>query len=293
MTHPMRVLLISLLIFALWAPFSSACPHHEEPTDKTGILLVTFGSSYPQARKAFDNIDKSVRAAFPDTEVRWAYTSRMVRSIMQEKGEALDSPEQALAKMADEGFSHVAVQSLHMIPGHEYHYLVSAARAYESIGKGISHIRVGMPLLAGQAALDQTVEAVNASIPDERKTDEAVVLVGHGSGHPANASYAALMWQLQLTDENIFIGTISGFPDMDDILARLRENDIQKVWLMPFMSVAGDHVQNDMFGEDADSWQSVFTEAGIAVETVNKGVAEYDAYVEIWIQHLEDALSGF
>ncbi len=292
MKQPIRILLISLFIAAVWASFAAGGAHHEETTDKTGILLVTFGSSYPQAQEAFDHIGEKVRATFPDTDVRWAYTSRMVRSIMQEKGKTLDSPEQALAKMADEGFSHVAVQSLHMIPGHEYHYLASVARAYETMDKGISRIRVGMPLLAGQAALDRTVEAVKTAIPDERQAGEAVVLVGHGSAHPANASYAALMWQLQLTDENIFIGTISGFPGMDDILARLRENDVEKVWLMPFMSVAGDHVQNDLFGADGDSWQSVFTQAGITVEPVNKGVAEYDGYVEIWIQHIDDALSN-
>ncbi|MFO8113576.1 MAG: sirohydrochlorin cobaltochelatase, partial [Desulfosalsimonadaceae bacterium] len=240
MKQGIRVLFISLFIAAAWTSFAAAHAHHQETTDKTGILLVTFGSSYPQAQKAFDNIEENVRAAFPDTAVRWAYTSRMVRSIMQEKGKTLDSPEQALAKMADEGFSHVVVQSLHMIPGHEFHYLASVARAYETMDKGISRIHVGMPLMAGQTDMDKTAGAVKSAIPDERQAGEAVVLVGHGSTHPANASYAALMWQLQRTDENIFIGTISGFPGMAEILARLRENDVEKVWLMPFMSVAGD-----------------------------------------------------
>ena len=265
--------------------------HHNEERDKTGILLVTFGSSYPEAQKAFDTIDEKVRAAFPDKEIRWAYTSRMVRNKMAERGESLDSPEQALAKMADDGYTRVAIQSLHVILGSEFHYLASVADAFERMGKGFDAVSIGMPLLAGQPAMEKTADAVKSTIPEERSADEAVVLVGHGSSHPANASYAALMWQLQQTDENIFIGTISGFPYMDDILARLKENDIQKAWLMPFMTVAGDHVQNDMYGEDEDTWKSAFNRAGIEVKPVAKGTAEYDAYVEIWIDHLEDALS--
>lgn len=282
---------VLVIVLALSAATAFACPPASEKTSKTGVLLVTFGSSYPEAQRAFDNIDKRARAAFPDTEIRWAWTSRIIRNIMAERGTVLHSPEQALAEMADEGFSHVAVQSLHMIMGSEFHYLNAAARAFESMGKGIENISVGMPLLADQRAMDMAANAVKSSIPSERKPNDGVVLVGHGTAHPANAFYTALMWQLQQTDKNIFIGTLSGFPDAEDILGILKGNDINKVWLMPFMSVAGDHVQNDMFGPDEDTWQSVFEEAGIETEAVSKGVAEYDVYVDIWIKHLEDALS--
>ncbi len=282
---------VFMVIVTLSVSTAFACPPAAEKTDKTGILLVTFGSSYPEAQRAFDNIDEKARAAFPDTEIRWAWTSRMIRNIMAERGTALHSPEQALAEMADEGFTHVAVQSLHVIMGSEFHYLKSVAKAFESMGKGIENISVGMPLLADQRAMEMAANAVKSSIPPERNVDDAVVLVGHGTAHPANAFYTALMWQLQQTDKNIFIGTLSGFPDEDVILDILKKNGIEKVWLMPFMSVAGDHVQNDMFSEDEDSWQSIFEEAGIESEAVNKGFAEYDVYVDIWIKHLEDALS--
>lgn len=285
------IIVILLCMTLLWVSSGPACTHHTATPEKTGILLVTFGSTYPEAQNAFDNIDENVRNAFPGKEIRWAYTSRIVRNRMAEKGEILDSPEQALAKMADEAFTRVAVQSLHVIPGSEYHYLVSTARAFESLKKGIGRISVGKPLLAGQKALEAAAGAVNATMPEKRKPDEAVVLVGHGSSHAADASYAALMWQLQQEDENIFIGTISGFPGIDEIVSLLEENNPEKVWLMPFMSVLGDHAQNDMFGADAGSWRIVLTEAGFTVEGVNKGFAEYDEYVDIWIRHLREALS--
>ncbi len=294
MKKHMAIVLMIFGVLLFEASLAGACPHHphhEETPDKTGILLVTFGSSYPQAQNAFGNIDEKVRAAFPDTEVRWAYTSRMVRNKMTERGKTLPSPEQALAKMTDDGFTRVAVQSLHVITGKEFHYLASVADAFERMGKGLDRITVGMPLLAGQAAMEKTAAAITAAIPAERRPEEAVVLVGHGSAHPSNASYAALMWQLQQTDENLFIGTVSGFPDMGDILGALRKNGIRKAWLMPFMSVSGDHVQNDLFGDDHDTWKSAFNKAGIKVDAVNKGIAEYDVYVDIWIDHLKDALS--
>ncbi len=285
------IIVLVVCTFIVWNGAALAYPGHGETSQKIAILLVTFGSSYPEAQKAFDTIDERVRNAFPDKEIRWAYTSRMIRNKMAGEGMDILSPEQALAQLADDGFTKVAVQSLHVIMGSEYHYLVSVARAFESMGKGFDVISVGMPLLAGQGAMDRSVAAVKAIIPPERNTDEAVVLVGHGSAHPANASYAALMWQLQVDDPNIHIGAISAFPEMEDILERLKANEISKVWLMPFMSVAGDHSQNDIFGDDDDSWQSVFTEAGIEVDAVKKGVAEYDVFVDVWIEHLKEALS--
>ncbi|MGM0454468.1 MAG: sirohydrochlorin cobaltochelatase, partial [Thermodesulfobacteriota bacterium] len=100
------------------------------------------------------------------------------------------------------------------------------------------------------------------------------------------------MWRLQLADENVFVGTVEGFPKADIIIDQLQENGVEKAWLMPFMSVAGDHAQNDMAGSGKDSWRFVFENAGIACETVMKGTAEYDAFVDIWVGHLKNALSA-
>jgi sirohydrochlorin cobaltochelatase len=99
------------------------------------------------------------------------------------------------------------------------------------------------------------------------------------------------MWQVQLTDENIFVGTVEGFPSADTIIGQLKKKKINTAWLMPFMSVAGDHAQNDMAGKGKDSWKSLFENAGINCSIVLKGTAEYDEFVQIWVDHLKKAVS--
>ncbi|MFO8031562.1 MAG: sirohydrochlorin cobaltochelatase [Desulfohalobiaceae bacterium] len=266
--------------------------HHEEDQEhKKGILLVTFGSSYPQAQAAFENIEDQVKQAFPDTPVHWAYTSHMVRAKLAEEGQELDSPAQALANMQDQGFTHVAVQSLHTIPGAEFHDLHEVVQAFRSMPGDLQHIQLGYPLLGSDQDLREVSQALLQNIPDERGSQEAVVFVGHGSYHPSNAFYKALAYQLQQEDPLAYVGTVGGSPSIEDIQAQLENEDVQKAYLMPFMSVAGDHAQNDIAGEGQDSWKSILSQAGIECETVMKGSAEYDNIVDVWIRHLEEAYS--
>ncbi len=254
---------------------------------KTGILLVTFGTTFPEACAAFDKIDARMKDAFPDTAVRWAYTSEMIREKMAEKGKQMNSPSGAIDEMADHGFERIAVQSLHTIAGYEFHNLVKTVKQFKrGRGKNID-INISGPLLAGPKDMEAAADAVSKTIPDERKPQEAVVLMGHGTHHPANSAYAALMWRLQRKDENIFMGTVEGFPGPETILEQLKEKQISSAWLMPFMSVAGDHARNDMAGNGSDSWKTLFTDAGIECRTVLRGFAEYDEFTDIWIEQLK------
>ena len=259
---------------------------------KVGILLVAFGSSIPSTQAAFENIDEKVKSAYPGIPVRWAYTSHIIRKKLAKQGKYLDSPEVALARMLDDGFTHLAVQSLHTIGGAEYHDLCRTVDAFKVMG-GFERISLGYPLLATQQDMQRTVAAIIEVIPPEREKTDAVLLMGHGTHHPANAFYAALMFQLQLIDPNIFVGTVEGYPDIDLIKELLLKKKIKKAYLMPFMSVAGDHAQNDMAGEQDDSWKSVLTKAGIACVPILKGTAEYDGFVDIWVSHIKGPLSHF
>ena len=266
--------------------------HGEQQPKKIGILLVAFGSSEASAQVSFENIDKKVRQAYPDIPVRWAYTSHIIRDKLAKQGRVLDSPEVALARMRDEKFTHVAVASLHTIAGAEYHDLRRTVGAFEQMG-GFERVLLAYPLLATQEDMERTVDAILATVPKERKPDEAIVLMGHGTHHPSNAFYAALMFQLQLRDPNIFVGTVEGYPEVGLIQDLLIQKKIQKAYLMPFMSVAGDHAKNDMAGDEDDSWKSILTKAGIACVPVLKGTAEYDAFVDIWVDHVGVPLSHF
>jgi sirohydrochlorin cobaltochelatase len=286
-----RMLLMLVLLTALGTVSAYAAHGHAMPK-KVGILLVAFGSSEASAQVSFQNIEKQVKAAFPDIPVRWAYTSHIIRAKLAKQGKMLDSPEAALARMQDENFTHVAVQSLHTIGGAEYHDLRRSVGAFKSMGR-FQKIILGYPLMSTQEDMERTVAAILKTIPKERKKNEAVVLMGHGTHHPSNAFYAALMFQLQLKDPNIFVGTVEGYPDIDVIKALLLQEKVEKAYLMPFMSVAGDHAKNDMAGDEADSWKSVFTKAGIACVPVMKGTAEYDDFLAIWVDHIRGPLKHF
>lgn len=280
----------SLALFFAAADASAAT---RERAEKKGILLVAFGSSMPEAQAAFDRIEQTVRNALPDVPVRWAYTSDMIRGKLARSGTDIDSPAEALAKMADEGFTHVAVQSLHMIAGLEYHDLVSIAKSFEQMADGIEHVSIGLPMLGSPPDMARAAAAIPTVIPKDRRPDEAVVFVGHGTHHPANAVYAALMWQVQLSDANVFIGTVGAFPEKKTILEQLKAKGIKKAWLMPLMSVAGNHAHNDIAGSGPDSWKSVFEKAGIECVSVLKGTAEFNAFVDIWVAHLKTATAAW
>lgn len=262
-----------------------------QPEDgKTGILLVTFGTSFPEARTAFDKVESKIKEAFPDTTVNWAYTSEMIRDKMARQGKKAHSPREAIEEMAGQGFTKIAVQSLHTIAGYEYHDLVKTVRKFQHNPGKVEEITISGPLLADPKAMDKAARAIRDSLPEERTSEEAVVLLGHGTHHPSNAAYPALMWRLQLADKNIYIGTVEGFPGPEVILEQLEENDISTAWLMPFMSVAGDHARNDMAGDGDDSWKSILASADIRSKPVLKGFAEHDAFVDIWVSQLQQAM---
>lgn len=291
-TKPWSPVLITLAALFLLPAWAMASGHGTPAPQKTGILLVAFGSSEASAQVSFATIDKRVKAAFPNIPVRWAYTSHIIRKKLAKEGKVLDSPATALARMQDEKFTHVAVQSLHTIGGEEYHDLGQTVAAFRSMGS-FQKIMLGYPLLSTQADFQRVSAAIFQVIPKTRKSSEAIVFMGHGTAHPANAFYAALMFQLQTKDSNIFVGTVEGYPEIDEIRDMLVAKKIKKAYLMPFMSVAGDHAKNDMAGDEADSWKSVLEKAGITCEAILKGTAEYDVFVDIWVDHLKVCLDHF
>jgi sirohydrochlorin cobaltochelatase len=256
---------------------------------KKGILLVAFGTSVPEARKAYDNIERMVKSDFPDIPVRWAYTSAMVRAKLAKQGQPLDSMETALAKMMDEQFTHVVVQSLHVIAGWEFYELQRNANAFGAMAGGFDRITVSGPLLASQDDFAKVADALLANLPQARKPGEAVVYMGHGSSHSGNAGYPALMYYLQQRDPAVFMGTVEENPTIGDITSMLVARKIKSAYLMPFMAVAGDHAVNDMAGEDESSWKSTLTRAGIKCFPVLKGSAEFDGVASIWVAHLKAA----
>ncbi len=265
---------------------------HAGPEPKReALLLVTFGTSVPKAQKAFAHVEEKMKAAFPDSEIRWAYTSHIIRKKLAGQGKQIDSPEIALAKLMDEGYEQVTMQSLHMLPGAEFHEIYANARLFEDMSGGIKAVRTGYPLLMDNQSMDAVLDAVFAQIiPKDRKPEDAVVLMGHGTHHASDAIYSAMMYKAQEKDANCFVGTVEGFPTFDEVLAKLQAKGVKKAYLIPLMTVAGDHSINDMAGDEPDSWKSQLTNAGIEAVPVMHGLAEFDAIIDIWINRLKTGM---
>lgn len=258
---------------------------------KKGILVVSFGTTYNQVRKAtIEACEDKIATNFPAYEVRRAFTSRIVRGILAERdGLVIDDTAAALLKMKEEGFQEVIIQPLHIIPGEEYHEkIIKEAAGFKGYFKGLV---VGKPVLYSTPDYLQAVAALKAQIlPLEEGT--AVVLMGHGTSHPANACYGQL--QLTLLDRmpGVYLANVEGYPQLPDIIPRLKERRAREVILMPYMLVAGEHAHKDMAGDEEDSWKSILKREGFAVQIYLKGLGENPAYQDIYVQHVRDCIGG-
>lgn len=263
---------------------------------KTGILLAAYGSSSLLGEKALAAFAETVRLAFPGIPVRWAYTSGRMRSRLAAAGKKTDSVKKALCRMGFERYTHVAVQSLHLIPGAEYEALLEETEEAAAEG-GPKRIEVGLPLLHRADDVTRAATALLAHLPEERKQGEPVVCMGHGTWHTGAASYQALAERVSAVDPLIFIGTLEGghriermLPDIARAAGPGGENGAKTVWLLPLLSIIGKHAEKDMAGEHQESWRSRIEAAGMACRPVLKGTVEYKGFAAVWTSHLAEAL---
>jgi len=278
--------------------------------ERLAILLVVFGTSYPEAQAAYENLRRIYEMKFPDARVEIAFTSSYVRRKIRERdGICIDNPLTALARLNDEGYVNACVQSLHVIAGEEFHDMANIVESISKIrGKfGFINLVIGAPLLmdlddyrnvssALASQFDQFTDEAQlmnqtgsgSSSGDASET--AIVFMGHGTEHPANSAYSQMASVLAADHKNVFLGTVEGYPAFDDVLKRLRASGAKKVRLMPFMIVAGDHALNDLTGKKSDSWKSRLEEEGFVVDFNLRGMGENDGIAEIFVQHTRNAL---
>ncbi|MDR1702560.1 MAG: sirohydrochlorin cobaltochelatase [Sporomusaceae bacterium] len=281
-------------------PFGITPKAYAAPVEagKKAILIVSFGTTFDDARKAdIEATENKIKKAYPDYEVRRAFTSRIVMKRLADRGINIDNEAQALEKLQREGFKEVIVQPLHFQPGSEYEKITRAVSIFNH-KKAFEKITVGRPLLYyfGQEENPDDyailINALATQFPKLGKND-GIILMGHSGPHPSNAAYAML--QMKLWDsgyKNVFIITVDGYPYLEDVMPKLKANNIKKVTLMPLMVVAGDHANNDMAGDEEDSYKSQLVKAGYQVETYMRGVGANAAVQNIYVQHAGDAMKG-
>jgi sirohydrochlorin cobaltochelatase len=257
-------------------------------TDKA-ILIVSFGTSFEDTRrKTLDLMLLDVVDAFPDYLVCEAWTSpRIIRKVMERDGLLRLTVTEALEQLKDAGIREVYVQPTHMINGFETERLKRDVQAFQN---DFSVLRTGTPLLTAQSDLCRLVEILSfeyAAVPE----DTALVFMGHGTEHPANAVYAALDDLCkEMGHSNYLIGTVEASPTLENVLHQVQTSGFHKVILTPLMMVAGDHANHDLAGEDRDSWLSRFTQAGFETSCIIKGLGEMSPVRDLLIRHLRTIL---
>ena len=65
----------------------------------------------------------------------------------------------------------------------------------------------------------------------------------------------------------------------------VEEKGFKKAVLSPFMLVCGDHANNDMWGDEDDSWKKSFIKKGFETRVVLKGMGEYENIRKIIVSH--------
>lgn len=252
---------------------------------KKAILVVSFGTSHLDTLdQTIGAIERAIALHFTEYRVYRAFTSRMIiQKLKRTEGLEVDTVCAAMERMLADGIETVLVQPTHIINGIENDSMLEDLMEYAD---RFCKVRVGKPLLSSPEDYKKAIHAVMADV--NLKEDEALVLMGHGSDHHANAAYPMLEYTFHLLGyKQVLVGTVEGFPNLRDVMAKLRISDYHKIRLMPFMVVAGDHAKHDMAGME-DSWKCELEEEGYEVDVMLKGLGELEGIHKILIGHIEE-----
>lgn len=278
------------ILLTIMSVISLACMAHDgsdfvasdilkslKPGEKAALLMVHFGTTYDDTRAVtIDAINQKTQEAFPELEVREAYTARIVIRRLKERGVEKLNPVDALLKLKTDGFTHVLIQSSNIIDGVE---MESLRKDIALVSPFFKEIRLGRVLLHSPEDYKKVVHILQNSFQPKGE----VVLVGHGTYTPINASYSMLDYMLK--DQglaNFHVGTVEGYPSLDEVLKRLKERKAKQVSLAPFMFVAGDHANNDIAGD----WKEALEKEGYTVDVVMKGLGENSDIQDIFIDNI-------
>ena len=289
-------------------------PLNEDNIGENEILVVSFGTSFNDSRaEDIGGVEKALQVAYPDWSVRRAFTAQIIINHVQARDdEKIDNMDQALERAVDNGVKNLVVQPTHLMHGAEYDELTEAVENYKD---KFESVKIAEPLL-GEVGADETAinedkaavaEAITAeavktagfdSLDAAKEEGTAFVFMGHGTSHTAKISYSQMQAQMeQLGYENVFIGTVEGEPEdtaCEAVIEKLKNAGYKKVILRPLMVVAGDHANNDMAGDDDDSWKSQFEASGVfdSIDTQIAGLGEIDAIQQLYVAHTQAAIDA-
>ena len=289
-------------------------PLNEDNIGENEILVVSFGTSFNDSRaEDIGGVEKALQAAYPDWSVRRAFTAQIIINHVEARDdEVIDNMQQALDRAVENGVKNLVVQPTHLMHGAEYDEMTEAINGYKDKFESVA---IAEPML-GEVGDDATVinddkKAVAQAITDEAckeagfdsmdaaaEAGTAFVFMGHGTSHTANVTYDQMQTQMEnLGLKNAFIGTVEGKPEdtaCDKVIEKVKEAGYKNVVLRPLMVVAGDHANNDMAGDDEDSWKSQFVASGAfdSVDVQIEGLGRIEAVEQLYVAHTKDAIDS-
>ncbi len=287
-------------------------PKNQDEIGENEILVVSFGTSFNDSRaKDIKGIEDALAEAYPDYSVRRAFTAQIIINHVQARdGEKIDNVDQALERAVNNGVKNLIIQPTHLMHGAEYDELIDTLANYEDkfesvkvsepllgqVGKDASEVNADKKLVAESIVKAAVADAGYDSIEAAEKDGVAIVLMGHGTSHAAKVTYSQMQTMMnELGYKNVFVGTVEGEPEetaCENVIDAVAEAGYKTVVLRPFMVVAGDHANNDMAGEDEDSWLSMFNASGNfdKVDTQISGMGRIEAIQKIYVEHTAEVL---
>ncbi|WP_448820301.1 sirohydrochlorin cobaltochelatase [Cetobacterium sp.] len=244
---------------------------------KGAIVAAHFGTTHEDTKeKTIDIINKKLEEEFKQLDFFQIYTSRIINRILSKSGKEKLDTTQILERLIEQGYQHVIIQPTYIINGTEMEAL---KREVEKFSDKFEDIRVGTPLLTEMEDYFNLIDVIEKEI-GPLKEDEGVVMIGHGTEHPALSAYPMLAYIVRDLEKPIYIGTIAGYPGIENIVRELKRDNKKKVTLMPLMFVAGDHAKNDI----AKEWKEDLEKSGFEVEINLKGLGEIESIQNIFIE---------
>ena len=267
-------------------------PRNEDGIGENELMVISFGTSFNDNRRlTVGAIEAAMETAFPEWSVRRGFTSQIIIDHVKSRdGEVIDNVTEALERAVANGVKTLVVQPTHLMDGFEYNDVVTELASYAD---AFENIAIGAPLLTSDEDFQIVMQAVVDATAQYDDGETAICFMGHGTEADSNGVYAKM--QQCLSDAgyaNYFVGTVEAAPALEDVLAAVQAGSYKKVVLRPLMIVAGDHANNDMAGDEEDSWKSAFEAAGFEVTCEIKGLGELEAIQQLLVAHAQDAIDS-
>lgn len=265
---------------------------NEDGIGENELLVVSFGTSFNDSRRlTIGAIEGALDDAFPDYDVRRGFTANIIIDHVQSRdGILIDDVDAALNRAVDNGVKNLVIQPTHLMNGLEYNDVVAEVAQYAD---AFEHVAFGEPLLTSDEDFKRVEQAIVDWTSEYDDGETAICFMGHGTEADSNQVYQK-MQDLLTADgyENYFVGTVEAEPSVEDVLSAVQEGNYKRIILEPLMVVAGDHANNDMAGDEEDSWKSVFESAGYEVDCLLRGLGENEEIQKIYIDHAQAAIDS-